>query len=130
MPKSKQNIFFCQQSIIQKLEMADSSNNNLCWPAKIYLVILILSILFGIYQNFSVPVLLIKTVFGLLWLWLLHLLCEKGYEKISWLLLILPYVFMVLVVATAVEVVNILATDSDASKAVLASAKSSSVIIV
>ena len=83
-------------------------NNSLCAPAKIYLVILILSIVFGIYQNLTVPVLFIETIFGLLWLWILHLLCGAGYEKISWVLLILPYVFIILVIATTVEVLNIL----------------------
>lgn len=94
--------------------MSDSSN-NLCWPAKIYLVILIVSLLFGIYQNFTVPVLFLKAIFGLLWLWILHLLCAAGYEKISWILLILPYVFIVLVVATTIEVLNVINSNAAAS---------------
>ena len=84
---------------------------DFCWPAKIYLVILILTILFGIYQNFSAAVLFIKTIFGLIWLWLLNTLCSLGYESVSWVLLLLPYVFIILVTATAIEVINVLRTN-------------------
>jgi len=87
--------------------------DSFCWPAKIYLVILIVSLLFGLYQNFSVTVLLLKTIFGLLWLLLLHYLCTLGYQTIAWVLLLLPYVFIILVIATTVEVLNVLSVSKN-----------------
>jgi len=90
-----------------------SSNLSMCWPAKIYLVILIISLLFGLYQNFSMTVLLLKAIFGLLWLLLLHYLCTLGYETISWVLLLLPYVFILLVIATTMEVLNVLSVSTN-----------------
>lgn len=92
--------------------MSSSTAEFLCWPAKVYLVILILTLVFGLFQNFTVAVLFIKAVFGLLWMWLLQLICTYGSTQIAWIVLLMPYVFMLLVVVTTVEVLNILSANA------------------
>lgn len=81
---------------------------KMCLPAKIYLAILIFTIIIAIFQGIGLIAVLFKTVFGLIWMWILNWICSKGYTNLSWVLLLLPYVIMFLIVATTVEVVRIL----------------------
>ena len=84
---------------------------KMCLPAKIYLAILVISIVFAVFQGITLPLLLLKTVFGFIWMWILNWICSKGYTNLSWVLLLLPYVLMFIIIATTVEVVNILKAD-------------------
>ena len=63
----------------------------LCLPALIYLIIGILALMFYI-TKYSVGTVLLKAIFILLWTWLLNYICSKGYEVISWILVLLPYI--------------------------------------
>ena len=85
---------------------------KLCTPAKIYLVLSIISIVSLFYQNYSNPnrycvgmfqaktkcnnkvYFLVKIVYITLITYLLQLLCSKGYKTISWILVLLPFVLM------------------------------------
>lgn len=84
---------------------------KMCLPAKIYLAILVISIVLAVFQGIGLSIILFKTVFGFIWMWILNWICSKGYTNLSWVLLLLPYVIMFLIVATTVEVVNILKAD-------------------
>ena len=70
---------------------------QLCAPAFIYVLISILDIIFnaytGLYNN-----LLIKTIVILSVALLLNILCEKGFSKISWLIVLLAFMFIVIIV--------------------------------
>ena len=81
---------------------------KMCLPAKIYLALLILSILLAVYQGIHFTWVLFKTIFGLIWMWVLNWLCSNGQSTLSWILLFLPYVFILIVVATTAEVLNVL----------------------
>lgn len=81
---------------------------KMCLPAKIYLALLIISILLAIYQGIPFLWVLFKTVFGLIWMWILNWLCSKGQSTLSWIILFLPYVFMLIVMVTTAEVLNVL----------------------
>ena len=81
---------------------------KMCLPAKIYLAILIFTIILAVYQGIGLSIILFKTVFGFIWMWILNWICSKGYTNLSWIILLLPYVLMFLIVATTIEVVNIL----------------------
>lgn len=81
---------------------------KMCLPAKIYLALLILSILLAIYQGIPFLWVLFKTVFGLIWMWILNWLCSNGQTTLSWIILFLPYVFILIVMVTTAEVLNIL----------------------
>lgn len=81
---------------------------KMCLPAKIYLAILVITIIIASFQGMGIAIILFKTIFGLIWTWLLNWICSKGYTNLSWIILLLPYVLMFLIVATTVEVVNVL----------------------
>lgn len=81
---------------------------KLCLPAKIYLALLIISILLAVYQGIQFSWIFFKTVFGLIWMWILNWLCSKGQSTLSWILLFLPYVFILIVMVTTAEVLNVL----------------------
>jgi energy-coupling factor transporter transmembrane protein EcfT len=51
-------------------------------------------IIFMIYVRTPFVAILAKLLMVLLWVFILNFLCSKGYTLASWLLLILPYVFM------------------------------------
>ena len=81
---------------------------KLCLPAKIYLALLIISILLAVYQGIQFSWIFFKTVFGLIWMWILNWLCSKGQSTLSWILLFLPFVFILIVMVTTAEVLNVL----------------------
>lgn len=81
---------------------------KLCLPAKIYLAILIITVIVAVFQGVGIAIILFKIVFGLIWTWLLNWICSKGYTNLSWVILLLPYVLMFLIIATTIEVVNVL----------------------
>ena len=70
---------------------------NLCTPAKIYFAIAILSIVFGLFANIRVFALFAKLIFAFLYTYFLNFLCKKGYQSISWFLVVLPYLVMIFV---------------------------------
>jgi len=47
-----------------------------------------------------------KVIFILIWTWFLNFLCSKGYQSISWFLVLIPYIFIILMMFLAFEVVN------------------------
>ena len=85
---------------------------NLCAPAQIYLALSILTTLSICYQNISDPnvyacglmkaespvnnavYIMFEVSYVLIWTYLLNLLCKKGYSKISWLFVLLPFIAM------------------------------------
>ena len=81
--------------------------NNLCRPAYIYVVISLIFLIFYSValttgnlvdntNNWSIIFILfinIVIIFG--WTWFLNFLCRKGYETISWILVIVPYIIIV-----------------------------------
>ena len=40
---------------------------------------------------------MIKIVFVVAWTWFLDILCCRGYENLSWFILLLPYIFLLIV---------------------------------
>lgn len=79
----------------------NSKNASLCLPALIYLIIAVISIISTIaYGQFEFLALLLQVVFVGLWTWLLNYICRRGYEGLSWFLLLLPYIIvMILLIA-------------------------------
>lgn len=69
---------------------------SLCAPALIYLVFSVLAILYMIYDHYNAGSVIIKLLFIILWTWILNLLCEKGFEAISWFLVLLPFIIFIL----------------------------------
>ena len=65
---------------------------DICTPAHLYLVLSIVAIIIGIFNQFSALAILVKVFFELLWTTLLNYLCSKGLSVVSWIFVILPFV--------------------------------------
>ena len=70
---------------------------ELCTPAKIYFIIALLSTFLAIVNRVCcIETTLTNLVFALIWTYILSWLCSKGYESVSWFLVLLPYVLILL----------------------------------
>lgn len=85
---------------------------TLCSPAQIYLAISVLTTMTMCFQNIGNPnvyacgmikaktpvhnmiYFAFKIFYILIWTYLLNILCKKGMKKVSWLLILLPYILM------------------------------------
>lgn len=69
---------------------------KLCTPAKIYFAIAVIAVIFGLFSGLSLMMAFWKLVFAFIWTYVLGWLCRKGYESISWFLVLLPYIIIAL----------------------------------
>ena len=91
------------------------SLKELCSPAALYFIISILALVIILFQNLGnsisytvgsfscrVPstllVFIIKLIYILFWTWILNLICKDGHTGISWLLVLLPWIFLFILV--------------------------------
>lgn len=65
-----------------------------CTPAQLYLVLAGIGLIAGFLTNFRVFTLLFHTLFVVLFAFLLNFLCKKGFTAVSWVIVLLPFVFM------------------------------------
>ena len=70
--------------------------SNFCTPAKIYLIIAILASITAVFNGVPVIISFWNLFFAMGWTYILAFLCKKGYETISWFLVLLPYIIMAL----------------------------------
>mgnify|MGYP006448966211 CR=1 FL=1 len=89
---------------------------KLCSPAKLYVVISVLSVLamfiqnctnqnmycIGMYKTYSshnnLIYFAVKVLYIMGWTWILEKLCKKGYSSISWMLVLLPFLAMFILI--------------------------------
>jgi hypothetical protein len=71
--------------------------NKLCTPARLYFAFSVLSCIIMLFNRMSILVVFSKLIFAFLWAFILGWLCSKGYESLSWFLVLLPFVMMLLV---------------------------------
>lgn len=69
---------------------------GLCLPATIYLVIAFIGIIGSLSMGHMSSIIFNIIVSGL-WVLLLNFLCKKGYTTISWVILLLPAIFGILI---------------------------------
>ena len=89
---------------------------DLCTPAMVYLLLSIVAIVMMAMQNLGnngvycvgsyscntssvVSLFMLKIVYVLFWTWLLNVLCKSGYETVSWILVLLPFVLLFILIA-------------------------------
>jgi hypothetical protein len=89
--------------------------SDLCTPASIYFIISMIALIVVFFQNLGnnysynigtfscrVPnttlVLVVKLIYILFWTWVLNLICKDGHEEISWLLVLLPWIFILVMI--------------------------------
>jgi hypothetical protein len=70
--------------------------STFCLPAKIYLVLAVISIIVGFVTGATLIFVFVKLVFAILWTLLLNFLCSSGLTPLSWFLVLLPYIFILL----------------------------------
>lgn len=86
---------------------------NLCTPALVYFALSFVTILVMAFQNLGNPasycvgryscnvtdinmLFLMKFVYVVFWTWVLNIICREGYEGLSWLLVLIPYMLMLI----------------------------------
>ena len=70
--------------------------SKLCTPAKLYLVIAVISILIALFNHFNIFAVAIKLLFAIVWTLILSCLCDKGFSYLAWGLVLFPYFLILL----------------------------------
>lgn len=70
--------------------------NSLCDPAKLYFVLVFISILMALFRGMPIMNVVIKLIFAFFWVMVLNWICNKGYRAVSWFLVLLPFIMMIL----------------------------------
>ena len=90
---------------------------NLCLPAIVYLSLSLFTVFVMYFQNLGDPrsycigrytcnvsdvgmLFLMKIVYILFWTWILNIICREGFEGMSWVLVIMPYILMLIFILT------------------------------
>ena len=71
---------------------------GLCTPAKVYLAIAFIVSVGALINGVEISVILVKTLFACLWTYILNLMCKKGFKTGAWIIVLLPYVFIILAI--------------------------------
>ena len=70
---------------------------NLCYPAMLYLILnIIFVVLKGFSTEFQIGAFVLNLILLVVWVYLLNFLCAKGYTTISWIIVLIPYIFIAL----------------------------------
>ena len=77
-----------------------------CTPAQLYLALGTIGIIGAFFNNYSIETLLTNALFLVVWAWVLNWLCSKGFKVISWILVLLPFVFFLFMYFLAKDVVR------------------------
>ncbi len=70
--------------------------NSLCNPAKLYLVLIVITQLLALFNGIPIIALAIKLIFALIWTYVLNYICGSGFTWFSWVLVLLPFVLLIL----------------------------------
>ena len=65
---------------------------KLCTPAQIYVIMSLVSIVGLGFLTVYPGVVVVKVLYALLWTIILNSLCKAGYKKLSWFLVVLPFI--------------------------------------
>jgi hypothetical protein len=69
---------------------------KLCTPAKIYFAIAVIAALIALFSGLGIVAVFMKLVFAFIWTFILSWLCKKGFESLSWFLVLLPYIVILI----------------------------------
>jgi len=70
--------------------------SKLCTPARLYFAIAVFASLIAILSKVPIVAVFVKLIFAVIWTYILGWLCKKGYESLSWFLVLLPYIIILL----------------------------------
>ena len=68
--------------------------SKLCTPAFIYFVVSLVYLIINSLSNFNIMNIIVKMFFIILWSLFLNFLCSSGYTMFSWLIIVLPFLFI------------------------------------
>jgi hypothetical protein len=71
---------------------------NICIPALLYLILSLFGIFITLFIRLDIKIALIHLIFAIVWTYILHLLCSFGYEIISWILVLFPFIIFLIIV--------------------------------
>ena len=80
---------------------------KLCEPAKIYLVVTVIFIVLSVFNGISALTLLVKAAFAVIWTLFLNWLCSKGFSGLAWIIILMPFIFLLLAMFTTMDVVGV-----------------------
>ena len=69
---------------------------KICDPAKLYLAISTLGLIYGLIQQYSIITLGTNFIFIIIWTMVLNFICSIGLKQLSWILVLLPYLMLFL----------------------------------
>ncbi len=90
--------------------------NSLCSPAKVYLILGVISLISLIYQNLSNPrryrvgnisvklshhnllFFIFKIIYTIVWTFILNKLCKNGWSNVSWFLVLIPFILLFIII--------------------------------
>ncbi len=80
---------------------------NLCTPALVYLILVVVGIVSQIMSTGIQFVKLISTIIvASLWTWLLNFICKSGYPIVSWILVFLPFIVLMILLVFLTNMVK------------------------
>jgi len=79
---------------IGKNSISTNFLNSLCTPAKVYALFIGLSLFLALFNGIPILVILVNLIFSVIWIKILNYICGKGYSWFSWVLVLLPFVFL------------------------------------
>jgi hypothetical protein len=83
------------------------SISSLCLPSKIYLGLAILSIVFSLIISIeTVYAAIIHFLFAVFWTWVLNLICKSGFSIVSWILVLVPIIFYIILVFYSLYIIR------------------------
>jgi hypothetical protein len=105
---------------------------SLCTPAFIYILLSSIGIIIIAYQNYgnqnlycvgnvncpvqsTTPIFIAKILYVLFWTFVLNTLCSYGYYKLSWFILLLPFILFFIVVSVMGQIVSRRTTNTSGS---------------
>jgi hypothetical protein len=80
--------------------------SKLCTPAKIYFAIAVIACVVALINGLGIIAVFVKLLFAFIWTFVLSMLCSKGYQSLSWFLVLLPYIVILLGVIGLMRLTN------------------------
>jgi hypothetical protein len=70
--------------------------SKICTPARLYFAIAVIATIFALFRGATMMHAFWQIFFAFIWTFILGWLCDKGYNSLSWFLVLLPYIFILL----------------------------------
>jgi hypothetical protein len=73
------------------------SFDDLCSPAKLYFVLSVIACIAALINGVKIMQVVINLIIAFAWTAVLSWICGKGFDGVSWFLVLVPYIIMLLV---------------------------------